>query len=110
MHALVAFTQGERIAYVGALAVVLAAAVPGIISAVTSHRTRKVAERQAAENTEQHGESQRRLAELTKAVHSTGGKVDALTDRVDTLDQKHDRLVERFGRHEAVDLTKRRSG
>jgi peptidoglycan hydrolase CwlO-like protein len=104
---LLAFTQDERIAIIGALAVVLAAAIPGIVSAVTAHKTKQVAIRQAAENTEQHGESQRKLAELTKAVHSTGGKVDALSDRVDTLDQKHDRLVERFGTHEGMDLRSR---
>lgn len=103
---LLAVTQDDRVAYIAAAGVVLAAAIPGTVATITARRTHKVAKDQAAENTEQHGASQRKLEALTEAVHTTGGKVDSLSHRVDTLDHKHDRLADRIARHVGEDANR----
>jgi F0F1-type ATP synthase beta subunit len=79
-------SEGLTIAVVAGIFGVLAG-VPAAISAYLSHKTRQ-------ENTDQHGESQRRLEELNDSVKETGGKVDGLAHRIDRLDGKHDDIPE----------------
>lgn len=84
-------SEGLTIAVVAGIFGVLAG-VPAAVSAYLSHKTRQ-------ENTDQHGESQRRLEELNDSVKETGGKVDGLAHRIDQLDGKHDDLSEKVHRH-----------
>ena len=73
--------------------------VASITAAILSSRTRKEASKVRTENASQHAESQRRLEELTKAVHSTGGKVDEMRTAVGELADRHDDLAADFYRH-----------
>jgi ubiquinone biosynthesis protein UbiJ len=89
MSVLLALTEGERIAIIGGILAALAAGVPATIAAVVAHRTRR-------ENTEQHGQSQHKLQQLTEAVHHHGGKLDAVAEHVVRIDDKTERLAERI--------------
>jgi peptidoglycan hydrolase CwlO-like protein len=75
------------------------AAIGGVVSAAISAHTRSITSTTRRENADQHAESQDRLAELTKAVHHTGGKVDGLRDDIKDLGERHDELHGKFHRH-----------
>lgn len=96
---LLALTEGERVAVLGAVGVVIAAAIPGTIAAVTARQTHAATKRQAQENTEQHGASQELLASLALEVGKTGHKVDALGNAVDDLSESHTTLAEVVAAH-----------
>jgi septal ring factor EnvC (AmiA/AmiB activator) len=93
---ILALTEGERIAIIGGLLAILGAGVPATIAAVTAWRTSQTANRVRAENTHQHGESQRKLEKLTEAVHGHTGKLDTVVHSIERLDDKHDQLAERL--------------
>lgn len=101
--ALLALTEGERVAVLGALGVVLAAAIPGTIAAVTARQTHRATKKQAQENTEQHGASQALLASLALEVGMTGHKVDALGSKVEDLADAHEGLASTVETHLAAD-------
>jgi len=75
------------------------AAVAGVVSAAISAHTKNITSATRQENADQHAESQGKLDDLTKAVYSTGGKVDGLRSDVSELHAKHDGLAEKFHRH-----------
>lgn len=100
---LLALTEGERVAVLGAFGVVLAAAIPGTIAAVTARQTHAATKRQAKENTEQHGASQELLASLALEVGKTGHKVDALGNAVEDLSESHTTLADTVANHLAAE-------
>lgn len=89
-----AFTEGERIALVAAIATVTAAAVPASIAAWNSHKTRK-------ENTDQHGQSQKLLQDLSSDVKANSEKLDRVADRVEDVARRVDHAHDRIDRHTA---------
>ena len=91
-------SEGLTIAVVAGIFGVLAG-VPAAVSAVLTSRTRKVAEKQAKENTEQHGESQRLMGEVVRSVGELGGKGGAVTSglRKVTDDMKSKNQPEKTG-------------
>lgn len=93
---LLAVTEGERIAFVAALATVSAAAIPASIAAWNSHKTRK-------ENTDQHGQSQKLLQELSNDVKDHGEKLDRVADRVEDVARRVDHAHDRIDRHTSED-------
>jgi hypothetical protein len=85
---LIALTDAERVALIaGTLAIF--AGVPGAIAAIITARTRK-------ENTDQHGESQRKLGLLIDKIDDHGDKIDDLKGDVQHIahrvDHAHDRI------------------
>jgi hypothetical protein len=100
---LLALSEGERVAALGFVGVVLAAAIPGTIAAVTARQTHTATKRQAAENTEQHGASQELLASLALEVGKTGHKVDALGNAVEDLADSHTILANTVANHIAAE-------
>jgi len=101
---LLALTEGERVAVLGAVGVILAAAIPGTIAAVTARQTHAATKRQAKENTEQHGASQGLLASLALEVGKTGHKVDALGNAVEDLAESHTILADTVANHVAAEM------
>ena len=100
---LLALTEGERVAVLGFVGVVLAATIPGTIAAVMTSRTLKATKKQAAENTEQHGASQALLSSLALEVGMTGHKVDALGSKVEDLADAHGIVADKLDRHLATE-------
>jgi peptidoglycan hydrolase CwlO-like protein len=91
-YLLLALTEAERTALVAAIATVVAAAVPASIAAWNSHKTRK-------ENTDQHGQSQKLLQELSDGVKEHGQKLDKVADRVEDVARRVDHAHERIDHH-----------
>lgn len=79
---IMAFTEGERIALIGILAAVCAG-IPGIFAAVITARTR-------AENSSQHGDSQKKLEEVRDAVTGAGATLEEVRSDVKGLGSKVD--------------------
>ena len=92
MSHLVAFTEGERVAIIAGLLAIVAG-VPGAIAAIITARTRK-------ENTDQHGESQRKLDEVRDAVTGQTVKIDEVRSDVQGLGVKVDQHSDLLARHD----------
>ena len=95
-------SDAVAVAVIGGTCAVLAG-IPAAVAAVMTSRTRKVAEKQAEENTEQHGASQALLASLALEVGMTGHKVDALGAKVEDLADAHEGLAATVETHLAAD-------
>jgi hypothetical protein len=85
----VTISEPVAIALIGVLAAI-AAGIPAVVAAVITARTRR-------ENSEQHGESQTRISELTDAIHGHGITLGHVRHDVSEIRERTDDLSARMG-------------